>query len=119
MAKSSKSLTDAAPDDTAANGEQSSGSATTSAGSAAKKSAKTTRKRTSTQARKTEPGARPKKAAVKKKAKPAEFTIPDEDIRLRAYFIAQHRALSGLNGDSASDWLEARRQLFEEASRRA
>ena len=48
-----------------------------------------------------------------------EFSISDEDIRIRAYFIAEQRALSGLAGDSASDWLEARRQLFEEASRLA
>lgn len=84
-----------------------------------KKSTRTARKRSSAPARKTATASKKKKAAASKKAKPVEFIIADEDIRLRAYFIAQHRALSGLNGDSASDWLEARRQLFDEASRLA
>jgi DUF2934 family protein len=39
----------------------------------------------------------------------------DEQIRLRAYFIAEKRAQQLLPGDTHSDWLEARRQLLEEA----
>jgi hypothetical protein len=39
----------------------------------------------------------------------------DADIRLRAYFIAEHRLQLALPGDSANDWLEAKRQLIEEA----
>jgi hypothetical protein len=46
-------------------------------------------------------------------AKPAPPT--DEQIRLRAYFIGQQRAQKSIAGDHNSDWLEARRQLFEEA----
>ena len=39
----------------------------------------------------------------------------DEQVRLRAYFIAEQRAQKSIEGDHNSDWLEARRQLFEEA----
>ena len=74
---------------------------------------------------------RVKKAAVKKAApkgvrarkkapakstrtlKPAPPT--DEQIRLRAYFIAEQRAQKSIKGDHNSDWLEAKRQLFDEA----
>ena len=41
----------------------------------------------------------------------------DDEIRLRAYFIAERRHKLSLPGDSAHDWIEARRQLIEEASR--
>jgi hypothetical protein len=53
-----------------------------------------------------------------RKAAPREpFT--DDDIRIRAYFIAQHRTREGIPGSSADDWLEARRQLQAEANGRA
>jgi len=39
----------------------------------------------------------------------------DEEIRLRAYFIAERRIQLSLQGDSDHDWIEARRQLIEEA----
>ena len=42
----------------------------------------------------------------------------DEDIRMRAYFIAERRQRLALPGDSSSDWLEAKRQLLSEAGRR-
>lgn len=119
MAKSSKTPKDVTSAAVSAPTEQSNVAGTLSDSPAAKKSMKTPRKRASVPARETTSGAKPKKAAAAKKAKPVEFIISDEDIRLRAYFIAQHRALSGLTGDSATDWLEARRQLFEEASRTA
>jgi len=45
--------------------------------------------------------------------------ITDDQIRLRAYFISEWRKQNGIAGDSAHDWLEARRQLREEASQRA
>ncbi len=35
----------------------------------------------------------------------------DEEIRIRAYFISERRMRLALTGDSATDWLEARRQL--------
>jgi Protein of unknown function (DUF2934) len=43
---------------------------------------------------------------------------PDEEIRLRAYFISERRRRFALPGDTDSDWLEARRQLLSEAGRR-
>ena len=39
----------------------------------------------------------------------------DEEIRIRAYFLAERRMQLSLPGDSAHDWIEARRQLIEEA----
>jgi hypothetical protein len=41
----------------------------------------------------------------------------DEQIRLRAYFLAERRHKLSLPGDSNHDWIEARRQLIEEAQR--
>jgi hypothetical protein len=76
--------------------------------------------------------ARPKSAPPRrKKSAPAQktrVTMPrgaettarpsDEEIRLRAYFISERRRRFALPGDAGSDWLEARRQLLFEASRR-
>lgn len=42
----------------------------------------------------------------------------DSEIQLRAYFLAEKRLKHGLAGDSAHDWLEAKRQLLEEAAQR-
>lgn len=70
-----------------------------------------------------------KKPAAKKKAPvapaatsrkeisdPAPAAEPtDEAIRIRAYFLAERRHRLSLPGDSAHDWIEARRQLIEEA----
>jgi len=47
-----------------------------------------------------------------------DVTITDEAIRIRAYLISQWRMQNGGPGDSAHDWLEARRQLQEESDRR-
>lgn len=47
--------------------------------------------------------------------RPVEPT--DDEIRLRAYFLAERRHRLSLPGDSNHDWIEARRQLIEEASR--
>ena len=41
----------------------------------------------------------------------------EEEIRVRAYFISERRMQLSLQGDSDNDWLEARRQLVEEANR--
>ena len=57
------------------------------------------------------------KPAAPKKA-PSLKTRPepsDEEIRIRAYFIAERRLQLKLQGDSAHDWIEAKRQLIEEA----
>lgn len=48
----------------------------------------------------------------------SSYEPPDEDIRIRAYFIAERRIQLRLQGDSDHDWIEARRQLVEEANRR-
>lgn len=42
----------------------------------------------------------------------------DSDISIRAYFIAERRTRLSLGGDPATDWIEARRQLIEEAEER-
>jgi hypothetical protein len=65
--------------------------------------------------------AKKKKPAAPKKpvAATANRTIEpsDDEIRLRAYFIAERRHKLSLPGDSNHDWIEARRQLIEEAQR--
>jgi hypothetical protein len=75
------------------------------------------------------PGKKKKPAAAKKPstkkpatsatkpaaARPVEPT--DDEVRIRAYFLAERRHQLSLAGDSAHDWIEARRQLIEEASR--
>ena len=48
-------------------------------------------------------------------APPVANEPSDDAIRLRAYFLAERRARLSLPGDSAHDWIEARRQLLEEA----
>jgi hypothetical protein len=74
-------------------------------------------------------GAKPKKKKVAPKDKRLKSVAPrqteerlspaaepsDDAIRLRAYFLAERRAKLSLPGDSAHDWIEARRQLLEEA----
>lgn len=69
-----------------------------------------------------------KKAPAKKKSKPAaeepvvetvvieEIVISNDDIALRAYFIAQDRQARGQWGDETGDWVEAERQLRAEAA---
>jgi hypothetical protein len=80
-------------------------------------------------AKTTAPGSKKKKAAPKKEkapssAKPAASKKAassktagpsDEQIRIRAYFIAERRHRLAIAGDSAHDWIEAKRQLIEEA----
>lgn len=57
-----------------------------------------------------EPGSTAPKPAVQSPTEPT-----DEEIRLRAYFLAERRHKLSLPGDSNHDWIEARRQLIEEA----
>ena len=72
-------------------------------------------------------GATPRKVSAGRKtgAKTAQqptaagdVGITDEAIRIRAYLISQGRMQNGVPGDSAHDWLEARRQLQEESDKR-
>jgi len=50
--------------------------------------------------------------------KKAAVEISNDDIGLRAYFIAERRAKMGWHGDSTGDWVEAERQLKAEAARK-
>jgi hypothetical protein len=59
------------------------------------------------------PAARASKQAPSSSPSLGEPT--DEEIRIRAYFLAERRIQLSLPGDSAHDWIEARRQLIEEA----
>ncbi len=65
----------------------------------------------------------PRKTAVRKRtATPPVNNAAepsDADIQLRAYFIAERRMQLSLPGDSAEDWLEAKRQLSDEAAQKA
>ena len=74
--------------------------------SPAKKKKPATAKKTSTKPPTTS-------AAKPSTSRPVEPT--DEEIRLRAYFLAERRHKLSLPGDSAHDWIEARRQLIEES----
>jgi len=61
---------------------------------------------------------RAKKRVSNPRSKAASPAEPSEaDIRLRAYFIAERRVQMALQGDPSKDWLEAKRQLTEEAGR--
>lgn len=57
-----------------------------------------------------------KAAPVKKAVKIA--AISDDEIGLRAYYIAERRQKMGWPGDSTADWVEAERQLKAEAARK-
>ena len=77
---------------------------------------KTTKKKTAPAA----VGKKPAKPAAKKPAaskaalpkKAASYS--QDDVALRAYFIAEKRRKLGLPGDEHSDWVEAERQLAHE-----
>jgi Protein of unknown function (DUF2934) len=56
----------------------------------------------------------PKTRASKSEATRRSADASDEQIRTRAYFIAERRHRLGLPGDASSDWLEAKRQLLAE-----
>jgi len=59
------------------------------------------------------------KRSVSKKASAGATSQPtDEEIRIRAYFIAERRHRLALPGDAHSDWLEAKRQLLSEITPR-
>src|SRR3954469_9970748 len=66
--------------------------------------------------------AKAKKAPAKKAAKrttkarsTGRFEPTHEQIRIRAYFIAERRHRLALPGNADSDWIEAKRQLQAEA----
>ena len=51
----------------------------------------------------------------KQKKQKKSAVINHDEICQRAYFISKHRQREGIPGDATSDWIEAERQLFEEA----
>jgi hypothetical protein len=63
------------------------------------------------------PSAKPPATSDEKPAVSRPMEPTDDEIRLRAYFLAERRHRLSLPGDSNHDWIEARRQLIEEASR--
>ena len=74
---------------------------------------KTTKKKTAPAAVTKKPTAKKPaaaKASISKKA--ASYT--QDEVALRAYFIAEKRRKLGLPGDEHSDWVEAERQVAAE-----
>ncbi len=62
------------------------------------------------------PPAKKKKAASAKK-EAVKIVVTNDDIALRAYFIAEKRRSHGHCGDETGDWVEAERQLRAEAGK--
>ena len=73
--------------------------------------------RAATEPKKKKPAAAKKPAAKRTAAAASKtaFEPTDDQIRLRAYFLAERRHRLSLPGDSNHDWIEARRQLIEES----
>ncbi len=78
--------------------------------------AKASAKSRNVTSRKGAAGRKPRAKTVPASPAAADAGVTDEGIRMRAYFIAEWRMQNGIAGDSANDWLEARRQLREEAT---
>jgi Protein of unknown function (DUF2934) len=57
--------------------------------------------------------------AVASKQNTSALEINDDDIALRAYYIAEHRRRLDLPGDEMGDWVEAERQLRKEAGKKS
>jgi hypothetical protein len=84
--------------------------ATTPAKAAGRAKAPTTRKKSSSKS-----GPRSRKPRIAGTDAPgAVIELQEEEVRLRAYFIAERRHRFDLPGDADSDWLEAKRQLLSE-----
>jgi len=69
------------------------------------------------------PAAKKKPAVAKAKpvAKTAKSAVPaytQDDVALRAYFIAERRRAEGRPGDEHGDWIEAERQLAQESTKK-
>ncbi len=97
-------VSDAAPNETKQPAKPAKAAKRTSAAKSRKTAAKKSR------------GSAKKTAAAKKSApQPSAAIEPsDDEIRIRAYFIAEWRQRESVPGDAARDWIEARRQLLEE-----
>lgn len=56
------------------------------------------------------------KAAPKAKPAAKKVAAPTfEEIQKQAYFVAERRLVNGLQGDSASDWIQAEKELISAA----
>jgi hypothetical protein len=69
-------------------------------------------------ARKSITGPKPRTKATQQSPVGGGVVVTDEEIRMRAYFISELRRQNAIAGDSANDWLDAKRQLQEEAGKR-
>jgi hypothetical protein len=49
----------------------------------------------------------------------AALGFSNDDVALRAYYIAEHRRKLDLPGDEMGDWVEAERQLRKEARKKS
>ena len=84
----------------------------------AKRAVKLVAAKTKTAPAKTAPAkAKPAAAKAVKAKAPTAPAYTNDDIALRAYFIAEKRRAEGLNGDEHQDWIEAERQLAAESKR--
>lgn len=81
------------------------------------KSKSTKRKTVAKRARKiaVTPNEEGSSSAPEKSAAPREPSL--DEIRVRAYFLSERRIELAQPADASADWLEARRQLLEEAGR--
>jgi hypothetical protein len=93
------------------------------ASEAAAEPKKSTAKRATKKTSNSTKGAAKKNSSRQSSRKTATRSVPrakkapepsDEDIRLRAYFIAERRVQLSLEGDPANDWIQARQELLAE-----
>jgi hypothetical protein len=80
--------------------------------------AKSSGKHRSVTPRKTSAGRKTRAKAAQQSTAVGDAAVTEEEIRIRAYLISEWRMQNGVAGDSAHDWLEARRQLQEESGKR-
>jgi len=100
--------------------DQNDGSTVTGSSPTEKKSNKKASSKRSTRANKLPASAKKQTPAkTKGRSNPKAAIEPtDEEIRIRAYFIAERRHRLELVGDADTDWLEAKRQLLSELGSR-
>jgi hypothetical protein len=106
--KPKKSVSNKSADDSAA--QSSNGNAHAPAPTKKSRVSPTPAKKKKSETQKKPSAKQPTSSAAKPATEPT-----DEQIRLRAYFLAELRHKLSLPGDSNHDWIEARRQLIAEA----
>jgi hypothetical protein len=55
------------------------------------------------------------KTRASKRRTTKKNAISDDEIRILAYSLYERRRLDGIEGDAASDWVEAEQQLLKQA----